>query len=65
MPSWLALTVLRVMRGRLCRVGTLDVAAATKLGVPPGRAFGQLKAGRSVQTADGDWVQPEQVSGKP
>ena len=46
----------------LRRAGALDVEAAKAAGVQPGRSFGELKAGRAVQTASGEWVQPEQVS---
>jgi len=55
-----ALAVLRVLAVPR-RAGALDVEAAKALGVLPGRSFGELKAGRAVQTVSGDWVQPEQV----
>ena len=43
------------------RAGALDVDAAKAAGVLPGRAFGELKAGRAVQSVGGEMVQPEQV----
>ena len=49
------------MAPEMCRAGALDVDAAKAAGVQPGRSFGDLKAGRAVQSLSGEWVQPEQV----
>lgn len=43
------------------RLGALDVARATELGVPPGPLLGELKRGREVEVEDGTVVSPEQV----
>jgi hypothetical protein len=39
----------------------LDPDKAVALGVRPGRAFAELKAGRAVVTAEGRTVQPSEV----
>jgi hypothetical protein len=39
----------------------LDPDKAVALGVKPGRAFAQLKAGQAVETAAGRTVQPSEV----
>lgn len=41
--------------------GAFDVARAKALGVKPGPDFGKLTAGQSVQSQNGDWVEPAQV----
>lgn len=43
--------------------GRMDVEKATALGLPPGKEYKRLKEGQSVQTADGNWVHPEDVLG--
>ncbi|KAH7406751.1 hypothetical protein DE146DRAFT_607446 [Phaeosphaeria sp. MPI-PUGE-AT-0046c] len=43
--------------------GSFDVARAKSLGVQPGRDFGKLASGQSVQNKDGDWIEPAQVLG--
>jgi ribonuclease BN (tRNA processing enzyme) len=43
------------------RSGVLDPEKAVALGVKPGRAFAQLKAGQAVETAAGRTVQPSEV----
>jgi ribonuclease Z len=45
------------------RPGRFDVAAADRLGVPPGPERGQLQHGEPVTLADGSVVLPEQVLG--
>jgi ribonuclease BN (tRNA processing enzyme) len=45
------------------RSGVLDPDKAIALGVKPGRAFAQLKAGQAVETAAGRTVQPSEVWG--
>ncbi len=47
------------------RPGRFDPERARALGVPEGPAFGRLQAGKSVTTADGTTVQPDQVTGPP
>lgn len=43
--------------------GAFDVARAKELGVQPGRDFGKLASGQSVQNKDGVWIEPGQVLG--
>ena len=45
------------------RPGQFDVDAATRLGVRPGPAFGELQRGSSVTAADGSTVTPADVLG--
>jgi ribonuclease Z len=45
------------------RPGKLNVKRAIELGVRPGPAFSRLKAGESVELADGRVVRPEEVVG--
>jgi len=43
------------------RSGALDPEKAVALGVRPGRAFAQLKAGQAVETAEGRTVEASEV----
>jgi ribonuclease Z len=45
------------------RPGRFDLAAAKRLGVPQGPLWGALQRGESVETPEGETVQPEQVLG--
>ena len=47
------------------RPGRFDKPRALELGVPEGRAFGQLQRGEEVTTPDGRVVRPEEVLGPP
>jgi ribonuclease Z len=47
------------------RPGRFDVAAATALGIPPGRLFGRLQRGETVRLADGREIRPAQVCAPP
>ncbi|KAL6703971.1 hypothetical protein ACN47E_008909 [Coniothyrium glycines] len=51
-----------IVRTRSTR-GVFDVKRAKALGVKPGRDFGTLAAGQSVQSQNGDWIHPDQVLG--
>lgn len=43
--------------------GTFDVERAKQLGVKPGRDYGKLTRGESVQNENGEWITPDQVVG--
>lgn len=45
--------------------GKFDPIKAKELGIKPGLDFSKLTQGHSVQNANGDWILPEQVLGKP
>ncbi|ETW03609.1 ribonuclease Z [Aphanomyces invadans] len=47
------------------RPGRIDVAAATRRGLPPGRLYKLLKAGESVHLPDGTVLHPDEVMGPP
>lgn len=46
------------------RPGTFDVAAAERLGVPPGPMFGRLQRGEELALDDGSTVRPSDVLGE-
>ncbi len=47
------------------KVGALQVEKAVALGIPPGPAYGKLKAGISVKNDEGRFVEPHEVIGTP
>jgi ribonuclease Z len=45
--------------------GRFDVERARALGIPPGPIYAELKQGRSVQLADGRWIDGTDLCGPP